>query len=127
MPAPEGIAWEGATYLRSGQAGFNFGLLHRLLRLVHCDFEVRGAALEHLGHACRHLGLMLVQRRLQPGVPQALLRGCDLLLHPQRFRILCRHVKNLATVRTAGVDHSGALGAFASCAFASCAFASLPS
>ena len=114
------------------RASFNLGLLHRLLRLVHCDFEVRGAALEHLGHACRHLGLMLVQRRLQPGVPQALLRGCDLLLHPQRFKILCRHVKNLATVRTAGVDHSGvddsgALGAFASCAFASCAFASLPS
>ena len=83
MPAPEGIAWEGATYLRSGQAGFNFGLLHRLLRLVHCDFEVRGAAFAHLGHACRHLGPMFGQCRLQPGAAQALLRGCELLLHPR--------------------------------------------
>ena len=70
------------------RARFNLGLLHRLLRLVHCDFEVRGAALTHLGHACRHLGLMLVQRRLQPGVPQVLLRGCELLLHTQIFRIV---------------------------------------
>ena len=75
-----------ATYLRSRQAGFNLGLLHRLLRLVHCDFEVRGAALTHLGHACRHLGLMLVQYCLKLSAAQAFLRGCELLLHPQKIQ-----------------------------------------
>ena len=65
------------------RARFNLGLLHRLLRLVHCDFEVRGAAFAHLGHACRHLGPMLGQCRDSLGDAQSLLRGSELLLHPR--------------------------------------------
>ena len=83
MPAPEGIAWEGATYLRSGQAGFNFGLLHRLLRLVHRDVVFRLAALAHLHHDTRHLGHVLGQCRRYLGAAQALLCASEILLHPR--------------------------------------------
>ena len=67
-------------YLRF-RASFNLGLLHRLLRLVHCDGVFRD-----LGYHSRHLGPMFGQCRLQPGAAQAFLRGCDLLLHPHKIQ-----------------------------------------